>query len=126
MALPQPGTLTWRWTACPPRSRRCGPQGEPNVITKAAIEIFENQNGLTVDGLAGPKVWAALLADVAAGKGDTTPYDYVLVTKTLPEHLTLYENGAVKYGDIPVNTGAPGATPPTGPSPSSSTSWPRT
>ena len=70
---------------------------------------FENQNGLTVDGLAGPSVWSTLLADVAAQKVDTAPYTYVLVSKVLPENLTLYNNGAPQYTNIPVNTGAPGA-----------------
>ena len=59
---------------------------------------FESQNGLTVDGLAGQKVWTALLADVAAGKVDASPYTYVLVSKQLPETLTLYENGAPDHG----------------------------
>jgi L,D-transpeptidase-like protein len=65
---------------------------------------------LAVDGVAGPEVWMALLAAVASGKGDATPYSYVFVSKTLPESLTLYVNGAVKYGGVLVNTGAPGAT----------------
>lgn len=54
------------------------------------------------------------LADAAAGKGDTSPYAYVLVTKTLPEHLTVVVNGAVQFSGVPVNTGAPGATTPDG------------
>jgi lipoprotein-anchoring transpeptidase ErfK/SrfK len=73
------------------------------------VETFENQNGLTVDGLAGPRVWSTLLADVAANKVDASPYTYVLVSKVLPENLTLYNNGAPQYTNIPVNTGAPGA-----------------
>ena len=83
--------------------------GRETVITKAAVEMFQNQNGLTVDGLAGPKVWSTLLADVAAKKVDSAPYTYVLVTKVLPESLTLYNNGVAQYTGIPVNTGAPGA-----------------
>ena len=70
---------------------------------------FESQNNLTVDGLAGPAVWNALLGDVAAHKVDSAPYTYVLVSKTLPENLTLYNNGAPQYSGIAVNTGAPGA-----------------
>jgi lipoprotein-anchoring transpeptidase ErfK/SrfK len=70
---------------------------------------FENQNGLTVDGLAGAQVWSALLADVAANKMNADPYTYVFVSKQLPESLTLYDNGAPALVDIPVNTGAPGA-----------------
>lgn len=113
MAEPQPGSLTWRWSM-PSTLTSLWFTGEPGVITKGAIMMFEQQNGLTVDGLAGPKVWSALLADVAAGKGDTTPYTYVLVTKTLPEHLTVFVDGAVKFASVPVNTGAPGATTPDG------------
>ena len=109
MAMPQSGTLSWRWPGMPTQLTSLWVQGSPNMITKAAIETFESQNGLTVDGLAGPKVWAALLADVASGKGDTTPWDYVLVTKTQPQHLTVWVDGTLKFANIPVNTGAPGA-----------------
>ena len=70
---------------------------------------FENQNGLAVDGLAGKEVWSTLLADIAAGKVNANPYTYVFVSKQLPEALTLFENGAPKLVNIPVNTGAPGA-----------------
>jgi len=79
------------------------------MITKAAVMTFENQNGLSVDGLDGPQVWTTLLHDVAANKVDTAPYTYVLVSKVLPENLTLYDNGTAQYTNIPVNTGAPGA-----------------
>ncbi len=113
MAEPQAGALTWRWTM-PSSLTSLWTTGEPGVITKGAVMNFENQNGLTVDGIPGPEVWSTLLADVAAGKGDTQPYTYVLVTKTLPEHLTLFDNGALQYASIPVNTGAPGATTPDG------------
>jgi peptidoglycan hydrolase-like protein with peptidoglycan-binding domain len=113
MAEPQPGALTWRWTM-PSSLTTLWSTATPSVITKGAVMNFENQNGLTVDGIAGPKVWATLLTDVADGKGDTVPYTYVLVTKTLPEHLTVYDDGTVKYSDVPVNTGAPGATTPVG------------
>jgi lipoprotein-anchoring transpeptidase ErfK/SrfK len=84
-------------------------EGYENVVTKAGVMDFENQNELTVDGLAGAHVWSALLADVAAGKVDAHPYTYVLVSKQLPETLTLYENGNPVLQNIRVNTGAPGA-----------------
>jgi lipoprotein-anchoring transpeptidase ErfK/SrfK len=109
LAQPVEGTFAWRWTTLPAELTSLWTQGAETVITKAAVEMFENQNGLTVDGLAGPRVWSTLLADVAANKVDTAPYTYVLVTKTLPESLTLYNNGVAQYSGIPVNTGAPGA-----------------
>ena len=46
---------------------------------------FEDQHGLTTDGLAGPQVWTDLLARRPTVGGDRPqPYDYVYVTKTLP------------------------------------------
>lgn len=109
MAMPQPGALNWRWAGLPPDLTTQWIQGDYDVITKAAVMTFQNQNGLTVDGLAGPQVWSTLLANVAANKVNSAPWDYVLVNKTLPQTLTLYENGNPVYTNIPVNTGAPGA-----------------
>ncbi len=108
-ATAQSGTFAWRWTTLPPDLTSLWAEGSENVITKAAVMTFESQNGLTVDGLAGQNVWTALLAAVAGGKTDTSPYTYVLVSKQLPENLTLYENGAPTMTGVAVNTGAPGA-----------------
>jgi peptidoglycan hydrolase-like protein with peptidoglycan-binding domain len=105
----QPGTFAWRWPGLPSTVTSLWTEGIEDVITKGAVMNFENQNGLTVDGLAGKDVWSALLADVASGKVNADPYVYVLVSKQLPENLTLYENGAPTMVNIPVNTGAPGA-----------------
>jgi peptidoglycan hydrolase-like protein with peptidoglycan-binding domain len=108
-ATAQTGTFAWRWTTLPPDLTSLWTEGSENVITKGAVMTFENQNGLTVDGLAGQKVWSALLDDAADGKTDTVPYTYVLVSKQLPETLTLYDNGAPTITGVAVNTGAPGA-----------------
>jgi peptidoglycan hydrolase-like protein with peptidoglycan-binding domain len=108
-ATAQPGAFAWRWTTLPPDLTSQWTEGSEDLITKGAVMTFENQNGLTVDGLAGQKVWTALLADLAAGKTNASPYTYVLVSKQLPENLTLYDNGAPTMTGIAVNTGAPGA-----------------
>jgi peptidoglycan hydrolase-like protein with peptidoglycan-binding domain len=105
----QAGTFHWRWAGTPPSLAALWTEGTENVITKAAVMNFENQNGLTVDGLAGQEVWSALLADTKTGKVNTDPYTYVFVSKQLPEALTLFENGSPKIVNIAVNTGAPGA-----------------
>jgi len=105
----QAGTFAWRWPSQPDSLTALWTEGFENVITKAAVMNFENQNGLTVDGLAGMRVWSTLLSDVAAAKVDADPFTYVVVSKVLPESLTLFENGAPALVDIPVNTGAPGA-----------------
>ena len=105
----QPGSFAWRWPATPSSLTSLWTEGSENVITKGAVMSFENQHGLTVDGLAGKQVWSALLSDVASGKANANPYTYVFVSKQLPEALTLFENGAPQLVNIPVNTGAPGA-----------------
>jgi peptidoglycan hydrolase-like protein with peptidoglycan-binding domain len=105
----QPGTFAWRWPNMPSSLTSLWQEGYENVITKGAVMNFENQNGLTVDGLAGAKVWTALLFDLASNKVNADPYTYVFVSKTLPETLTLYESGAPVLTNISVNTGAPGA-----------------
>ncbi|MGA7416377.1 MAG: L,D-transpeptidase family protein [Acidimicrobiales bacterium] len=108
-ANPQPGAFTWRWPGTPASLTSLWTQGQEDVITKGALMSFQTQNGLTVDGLPGAQVWTALLADAASSKLNANPYVYVLVSKTTPQTLTLYNNGAAQFTNIPVNTGAPGA-----------------
>ena len=105
----QVGSFTWRWANQPLALETLWTPGVSNVITTGAVMNFENQNGLKTDGIAGPAVWTDLLADVQSGKGDANPWDYVLVSQSLPESATVYENGAAVYS-TPVNTGVPGAS----------------
>ncbi len=105
-AQPEEGTFAWRFT--PPSY--LGSQwtaGSPNVITRGAVMAFENAHGLVPDGVAGPAVWQALLTDSATGAATTSPYDYVYVSKQLPETATVYRNGAEVYSTL-ANTGAAG------------------
>jgi peptidoglycan hydrolase-like protein with peptidoglycan-binding domain len=106
---PQGGSFHWRWQGLPSSLTSLWTEGYEDVITKAGVMNFENQNGLAVDGVAGKEVWTALLADIGSGKVNAVPYVYVYVTKQLPESLTLYEDGVPKFVGMPVNTGAPGA-----------------
>jgi peptidoglycan hydrolase-like protein with peptidoglycan-binding domain len=110
LAMPQPGTLAWRWAGLPAALTSQWVQGGAGAVTRGAVMMFETQNGLAVDGIAGPQVWSTLVADVVAKKANTQPLTYVLVTKTLPEHLTAWVNGTLQFPNIPVNTGVPGAT----------------
>ena len=109
LATAQPGTFAWRWPGLPPDFTSQWIEGSENTVTKGALMSFQNQHGLHVDAIAGPAVWTALLADATAGRTDTQPYVDVLVSKQVPETLTLYENGAPVMADVLVNTGAPGA-----------------
>lgn len=104
----QVGTFSWRWPNMPMALLTLWTPGTANVITQGAVMNFESQNGLTTDGAAGPQVWSDLLADVASGKGDALPWDYVLVSQSLPESATVYKDGTAVYS-TPVNTGVAGA-----------------
>ena len=105
----QVGSFTWRWPNQPLSLLTLWTPGTNNVITQGAVMNFEAQNGLKTDGVAGPQVWTDLLADVQGGHGDALPWDYVVVSQSLPESATLYKDGALVYS-TPVNTGVAGAT----------------
>jgi lipoprotein-anchoring transpeptidase ErfK/SrfK len=109
LAVDQAGSFSWRWPGLPSELTSQWTQGTMNEITKAAVEDFENQNSIGVDGEAGPTVWTALLNDVINDKPSATPYVYVLVNKVVPQNLTLWDNGVAQYVGFPVNSGAPGA-----------------
>ena len=107
----QPGSFAWKWPGLPAELTSLWTEGSENVITKGAVMNFQNQSGLTVDGVAGKQVWSTLLADTAAQKTDADPYVWVFVSKALPEALTLFSNGVAdpQLTNVAVNTGAPGA-----------------
>ncbi len=89
---PPAGTFTWQ-SGYPSTLGTLWQQGAGNMIDTGAIRAFEFQNGLTMDGVAGPKVWQALLRDVAAGKHNTVGYTYALASKASPETLTIWHDG---------------------------------
>jgi hypothetical protein len=110
---PQPGTFTWRFPNIPPTLSSQWVPGQQTVVTQGAVMQFEYVNGLTVDGLAGPEVWAALTRAVAERRLDPYPYDYLMVSESLPESLTVWREGKDIF-ETPVNTGVPGANTPIG------------
>ena len=102
----QVGSFSWRWANQPLALETLWTPGVNNVITTGAVMNFENQNGLKTDGIAGPQVWTDLLADVQSGKGDANPWNYVLVSQSLPESATVYSNGVPVYS-TPAQHGGP-------------------
>ncbi len=108
-ATAQAGTFAWRWPGVPAEFSSVWTEGAENAITKGALMSFQRQHGLQVDGIAGHRVWTVLLADAAARKVNPEPYVNVLVSKQVPQTLTLYDNGAPVLSGVAVNTGAPGA-----------------
>src|SRR5262249_45690327 len=65
---PPSGDFSWRYSHTPPELTKLWDEGQANAITRGAIMKFQDTHHLTVDGFAGPEVWAALLKDTLAGK----------------------------------------------------------
>ncbi len=106
-AQAQEGSFSWRGIE-PTSLQSLWTVGTPNEVTKGAVMAFESQHNMVTDGAAGPGVWQQLLADAAAGTVNPNPYNYVLVSKALPETVTVYSNGAPVYSTR-ANTGVAAA-----------------
>jgi len=109
---PPAGTFSWHWPTTPPTLLAQWKAGAYGPMTQGAVMAFETDHGLAPDGAAGPQVWSALLA-ASAPSPNAWGYSYVSVTKTVPQHLTLWHNGAVVL-TTPVNTGVRGDVTPNG------------
>jgi hypothetical protein len=105
---PPSGSFNWRYPNTPHQLRAMWTPGQSNVITKGAVMKFENENAITVDGLAGAGVWHTLLDDAIAGKRLNSGYSYVYVHREVPETMTLWHDGRTVIS-APANTGISGA-----------------
>jgi peptidoglycan hydrolase-like protein with peptidoglycan-binding domain len=81
-------------------------EGSNNLIVTGAVRAFQSEQGLTMDGVAGPQMWSDLLEAVAAGHGNGNGYTYALASKAIPETLTIWHDGR-EVMQTPANTGIP-------------------
>jgi peptidoglycan hydrolase-like protein with peptidoglycan-binding domain len=81
--------------------------GQPGNILTGAVMAFESDHNMTMDGVAGPGVWSAVLHALAGGQNDTHGYTYAYVSEGSPETITIWHNGR-KVLHALVNTGIPG------------------
>jgi L,D-transpeptidase-like protein len=100
------GTFSWRYPNTPGSLKALWKPGSWNVITQGAVMRFENVHGMGTDGVAGPRVWRALMEDDLAGRRSDAGYNYVFVHETVPQSLSLWHNGRVIVTS-PGNTGIP-------------------
>jgi len=103
---PPKGRFSWRYPNTPGELRALWSAGRPSEITRGAVMMFEDSHGLAVDGLAGARVWHALLADAIAGTRRDSGYSYVYVHRNVPQSLTLWHDGHTVISS-PGNTGVP-------------------
>jgi L,D-transpeptidase catalytic domain/Bacterial Ig-like domain len=105
---PPDGTFTWE-PGYPPGLQSFWDNGSPEgLIMHGAVMAFESDNGLAMDGTAGPEVWKDLLAAADASKLNAHGYTYAVANQHYPETLTVYHDGKVILHTA-ANTGIPAA-----------------
>jgi peptidoglycan hydrolase-like protein with peptidoglycan-binding domain len=90
---PPAGTFTWQ-TGYPAKLKTLwGSAGTDSEVLHGAVMAFESDHGLTMDGIAGPHVWKAVLRAVDKGQRNSHGYTYALASQHSPETLTVWHNG---------------------------------
>jgi hypothetical protein len=105
---PPAGSFSWRYPNTPHELTRQWNPKQYSEITRGAVMMFQARHHLTVDALAGPAVWKALIADTIAQRRRSDGYSYVYVHRKVPQLLTLWHNGHTVLHS-PGNTGVPAA-----------------
>ena len=106
------GTFTWTYPNLPTTLSSQWRLGTDNIVLQGALRTFQSQSNIPVTGEADATTWSDLLSAVNAKRVDPATYNYVEVSESSPETLTLYVAGHVKFRTL-VNTGisvAPTAT----------------
>ena len=115
LGRPLRGTFSWRWQSTPASLAAQRQPGSPTVMVKGALMAFlaatdKNYSGYTADDETVSQLvdasWKSLLVAAAANRADPEPYSYVHVSESLPETLTLWEDGRTVL-TTPTNTGIP-------------------
>ncbi len=107
------GSFTWSQSGWPASLASLWQVGQPNLVTEGAVMSFESSHGLATDGLAGPKVWAALYADSVNDRVSNSGFTYAVASETLPETLTVWHNG-IEVVTTAANSGIPASPTPLG------------
>jgi peptidoglycan hydrolase-like protein with peptidoglycan-binding domain len=91
-----PGELSDQWRT-----------GSDNMLDQGAIRAFQYNQGLTMDGVAGPQFWSYLLKAAAHDQRNPNGYSYALATQgSSNESLQVWHNGN-RILNTPANTGIP-------------------
>ena len=106
---PPPGAFAWASSGYPEALTSMWQPGQGGSMLTGAVMAFENNQGLAMDGVAGPQVWNALLKAVAKGDDNPNGYTYAYVSEGSPETLTIWHDGQEVEHTL-ANTGIPGRT----------------
>jgi L,D-transpeptidase catalytic domain/Bacterial Ig-like domain len=101
---PAGGMLTWQ-SGYPSALTGQWQPGQTGVILSGALMAFQLNQGLPMTGTAFRGVWRALLNAAAEDEYNGNGYSFALVSKTLPETITVWHDGRVVVHGL-ANTGA--------------------
>lgn len=110
---PPKGSFSWRYQNTPSQLVGEWQPGASGELTRGAVMAFENTQGMTADGVAGPQVWKALFQAVVKNQQNTFGYTYVNVSEASPETVSVWHDGKVVVSGL-ANTGIPAAPTATG------------
>src|ERR1035441_6640994 len=91
------GTFTWAYPNLPTTLSSQWRLGSDNIVLQGALRTFQSQSNIPVTGEADATTWSDLLSAVNANRVDPATYNYVNVSESSPETLTLYVAGHVKF-----------------------------
>ncbi|MDE3134024.1 MAG: murein L,D-transpeptidase [Acidobacteriota bacterium] len=101
---PPQGSFSWRYPNTPAQLRALWSPTRYTELTKGAVMAFEEAQGLTTDGIAGPDVWRALISAAAKDQKSTFGYTFVMVSESSPESIQVWHSGKIVVQG-PANTG---------------------
>lgn len=110
---PPAGHFTWRRGGWPSELRALWIPGADGVMTRGLIMSFDADHGLPPDGAIDRYLWRALLVAWQTHAINTGGYNYALCSKSAPESLTVWHDGAVAV-HVPANTGIASSPTPDG------------
>jgi lipoprotein-anchoring transpeptidase ErfK/SrfK len=98
------GTFTWADPNLPTALSAQWVLGTDNVILRGALMTFQSQMNLPTTGDADATTWSELVNAANENHVNPATYNYVSVSESLPETLTLYVADKVTFRTL-VNTG---------------------
>jgi peptidoglycan hydrolase-like protein with peptidoglycan-binding domain len=103
---PPAGRFTWRYPHTPRLLKALWSPTTFTEITKGAVMAFQQAQGLTPDGVAGPSVWKALIDAAVKNQASTFGYTFVMVSEKPPETIRVWHSGRIVVHGL-ANTGIP-------------------
>ncbi len=115
--VPPPGSYTWQ-SGYPSTLMKLWRPDAASQILRGAVAAFqadhgltydmiaENENGLTVTGSIGTRLWSAMFRALEHGDMNRHGYTYAIANQRYPETLTVWHNGVKIFRHL-ANTGIP-------------------